>query len=138
MGSCSQHPERPSGCESRHKDEDLKAWVQDERHLFLFMGGGSGHGSQMVSYNKEFGQGYAAFLENFPRVFSEIPKAHLPRMTPPCRLQGFGGAHHISEMEKTQYLSLHSRMPWKRPGAPKSEQPPCGTQGGPKGMWHHC
>lgn len=50
---------------------------------------------------KNFGQGYAAFLENFPRVFSGIPKAHLLRTTPPCDLQGFGGAHYVREMEET-------------------------------------
>lgn len=53
----------------------------------------------MVKYDKEPGQGYAAFLENSPRVASEIPKAVLPRMTPPCDHQGFGNAYCVPDME---------------------------------------
>lgn len=67
----------------------------------------------MVLSNKEFRQGYAAVLKNFPQVFSKISKAHLPRMTPPCDLQGSGGTHCVREVENRPGPSL---LTLERPG----------------------
>ena len=73
--------------------------MQDKGHTFLFVYDGGEHGSKMVRYDKELGQGYAAFLENSPRVFPETPKAHLPKMTPPCDRQGFSNAYYVCDMD---------------------------------------
>lgn len=55
-------------------------------------------------YNKEFGQGHVASLENFPTVFSEMPNVPFPRMTPPCDLQGFRAARSIGEIREDLVL----------------------------------
>lgn len=61
----------------------LGGQVQAEGHLFLCVVAQSGPGPKMELNDKEVGREYDAFLEHFPTVFLEIPKAHLPRMTPP-------------------------------------------------------
>ena len=86
--------------------------------MFLLVHGGSGHRPKMVLYDKEFGHGHAAFLKNSPGVFTEMLRAHLPRMTLPCDRQRLGNAWCPSDGDEAWLPSLHSRISGKRPEFP--------------------
>lgn len=87
--------------------------------MFLLVHGGSGHRPKMVLYDKLFGHGHAPFLGNSPGVFTEMLRAHLPRMTLPCDRQRLGNIWCPSDGDKAWLPSLHSRISGKRPEFPQ-------------------